>query len=292
MLKGFRVSSRITAPLLKQVAISAGIVALFGGSAIATPLFPSTNQSAQPSSTNPKDSKTDSSGDVIVNTESKPSDSNGSGSTTGTAGSNGTSSQVGNARFTCEYQGGQYMVIYHPESQPGKSYPWATPSTMGGGWTPQLRCNEISRRLESYRPDGLQEMRTGMENGYNIVCVTTEKVPGCRIVLTVPPGQDPTSTRDRVFQNLTVADSGQQTQAVNTFVDNGRDGSILDELGRAIHVSLPNLGGASQIGGGSQMSDGINLRPFLDRADGGTGAYLRGGVANHPAPRLDPNKFR
>ncbi|MGA7933518.1 MAG: COP23 domain-containing protein [Kovacikia sp.] len=258
----------------KGLGISLGVLALLGsGSAIGAPLFPKAVESPQPSQ------RTTSPGDVIVDTDSRPTDS-----TTGSAG-NGTPSRLASTRFTCESSTGQYVVMYHPESQPQQSYPWANPSAMGGGWTPQRRCNEISRRLESYRPDGLLEMQTGLENGYNTVCVTTQRVPGCRIVLTVPPGQDPTSTRDRVFQNLTVADSGQQTQAVNTFVGGGT-GDILNQIGQAINGNLPNLGG------GSPSSNGIDLRPFLDRADGGTGANLHGGVSSRPAPRLNPDKFR
>lgn len=180
---------------------------------------------------------------------------------------------------------GQYTVMYHPESQASQSYPWAVPSNMGGGWDATRRCNEISRRLESYRPDGLLEMKTGMENGYNTVCVTTERVSNCRIVLTVPNGQDPTSTRDRVFQNLTVADSGQQTQGVNTYTGGGGN-SIVDQIGRAI-------GGLSNIGRSTSGTDGINLRPFLDRRDGGTGEQLgRASTIRSTPKRLNPGNFR
>ncbi|HEY9806075.1 MAG TPA: COP23 domain-containing protein, partial [Candidatus Obscuribacterales bacterium] len=126
--------------------------------------------------------------DVQVPTEPENSEStpatNSSGGSTSTEAANGP-------RFTCEVLNGQYTVVYHPESRPSESYPWATPSQLGGGWTPQARCSEISRRLEFYRPDGLQEMRTAVENNYNTVCVTTEKNSSCRIVLTVPPNQDP-----------------------------------------------------------------------------------------------------
>jgi hypothetical protein len=102
------------------------------------------------------------------------------------------------ARFSCQSRDGQYIVVYQPKSQPRKYFPWAAPSAMGDGWSPEKRCNEISRRLESYRPDGLVEMKTSTENGYNIICATTDKNSACRIVLTVPNGQDPIATRDRV----------------------------------------------------------------------------------------------
>lgn len=196
-------------------------------------------------------------------------------------------------RFTCEILNGQYTVVYHPESRPSESYPWATPSQLGGGWTPQARCQEISRRLEFYRPDGLQEMRTAVENNYNTVCVTTEKNSTCRIVLTVPPNQDPLATRDRVFQNLTIADSGQQTQAANTFVGNSRVGASQGVSGRSGDKldQLINLG-VSLLGERQERSSSINLRPFLDPADGGTGSKLGLGMSTRPNPRLNPANFR
>ncbi|AFY65569.1 COP23 domain-containing protein [Geitlerinema sp. PCC 7407] len=184
-------------------------------------------------------------------------------------------------RFACEVQNGQYTVTYQPRSQPGKVYPWATPSPMGGGWSSEARCMEISRRLEMYRPDGLLEMTTAIENGYNTVCVTTQKNSTCRIVFTVPPGQDPKLTRDRVFDNLAIADGGDSTQAVNTFAG-GSDG-LTDQL---VNLGIEALGGARR-----SPSEAINLRPFLDRADGGTGSRLTAPSAR-PGRPLNPDRFR
>ncbi len=193
-------------------------------------------------------------------------------------------------RFSCQTVSGQYTVFYHPQSQPDQRYAWATPGQLGGGWTPERRCMEISRRLEFYRPDGLLELKTSRENNYDTVCVTTQKVSGCRIVFTVPPGQDPQVTRDRVFQNLTIADSGQQTQGVVTYTGTGinRSGNeIIDQLGQVLNGGLSPAGGVQSLNRSS-----IFLRPFLDAADGGTGAYLRGGNAVTPGRRLNPEQFR
>lgn len=184
-------------------------------------------------------------------------------------------------RFTCQVQGGQYTVMYAPTSQPGQVYPWAVPEDMGSAWPAERRCATISDRLEQYRPDGLLALETAVENGYNTVCVTTETVPGCRIVFTVPPGQDPNLTRDRVFDNLTIADRGDQTQGVNTFT--GGNSDVLGQIGNV-------LGLPSSTTGGSSRSGGINLKPFLDPADGGTGTRLGGGS---PSGRsLNPDTFR
>lgn len=205
---------------------------------------------------------------------------------------------LNDVRFSCQVVDGQYTVMYNPQSQPGKYYPWASPSALGGGWSPDRRCNEISRRLEFYRPDGLLELQTGVENGYNTVCVTTEAVSSCRIVLTVPPGQNPVAIRDRIFNNLLVADSGQQTAAVTAY--QGDNNGILNQIGQAIGVNLSNIAGGRR----ANSPSSIDLRPFLDPADGGTGTRLLNSttapaqtspVQANPAqtgPRLNPGNFR
>lgn len=257
-------SAKLRKLALQGVSLSLGAVMLASGAAIAQ---------TSPAPTN--------GGDIIVDTNpgSGSNPGNGTGTTTPAPVTTGT-------RFTCQIQNGQYTVMYLPENQPNQMYPWAIPSAMGGGWSPERRCNEIARRLEFYRPDGLVEMRTGIENGYNTICVTTDRVPSCRIVLTVPNGQDPQVTRDRVFQNLTVADSGQQTQGVFTYGSNGREGDILGQLGQVL-----GIGGRRT----TRMTSGdINLKPFLSPRDGGTGERLTGGIRRsiRPATQAVPRIFR
>lgn len=217
--------------------------------------------------------------DVVIDDEP----SSGEPSTT----TNPSPSASTTPRFTCEVNNGQYTVMYHPESQPEKTFPWAVPSEMGGGWSPENRCTEISKRLESYRPDGLVELQTAIEGNYNIICVTTEANPTCRIVLTVPPGKNPEVTRDLVFQNLTVADSGQSTEGVSTFVGGSQEGNILEQIGGA----LPGIGKPNS---NSRSGNGIYLKPFLDQADGGTGRGLSN-LNSKPSSsdsRLNPGNFR
>jgi hypothetical protein len=238
--------------------------------------------------------------DVVIGEDGRTSEPNEDTST----------SANGEPRFTCEQTNGGYTVMYHPESRPDEAYAWAVPREMGGGWSEERRCNEISRRLESYRPDGLQEMRTAVENGYNTVCVTTQKDGNCRIVFTVPDGQDPMVTRDRVFENLTIADDGQQTQGVNTLTDKDRRDLSLGELGKLEQTGqtgqtgqINQIGrilgrGIEEIARGSQSNNNpINLRPFLDPADGGTGTKLQGSPFknSHSSSRsqqLKPDNFR
>ncbi|MBU7582367.1 MAG: COP23 domain-containing protein [Nostoc sp. TH1S01] len=199
---------------------------------------------------------------------------------------------VTDTRFSCQNDNGQYVVMYQPESQPGRFFPWAAPARLGGGWDPYKRCVTIAQRLEQYRPDGLQELQTGFLNNENIVCVTTEANPSCRIVLTVPRDKDPYTVRNSIFQNLISADDGQQTTAVNTYRNNRGGVDEIYNIGRTI------LGGSNrQV---SSSRSGINLKPFLDRKDGGTGTKLRNGVAirrqsptqSQGRTRLNPGNFR
>ena len=179
-------------------------------------------------------------------------------------------------RFTCERVNGEYTVMYYPESQPDEGYPWAIPTQLGGGWTPERRCDEITARFETYRQDGLLELTTGVENGYDTICVTTQLDPtDCRIVLTVPPGQDPQLTRDLIFDNLLVADDGGSTQGVYTFGDGQSNRDILGEIGNVINGK----------NGKASSPENIDLRPFLDPADGGTGELLK---SNSAAPQPQP----
>jgi Circadian oscillating protein COP23 len=173
------------------------------------------------------------------------------------------------ARFMCESFNNQYMVTYHPVDRPGDKYPWAVPTTMGT-WDANKRCTEIARRLEDYRKDGLQELRTDAKNGYDTVCVTTEKNSECRIVFTVPKGQDAIATRDSVFSNLSMADSGQQTTGVNTFTESGNTnlGGILGNTNNIPGVG--SIGGNTPTSSSPQNKGSINLRPFLSTNDGGT----------------------
>ena len=195
-----------------------------------------------------------------------------------------TTAQAQDTRFTCELVDGEYTVMYSPESQPEEAYPWAIPSELGGGWTPQKRCNAITRRFEEYRQEGLLELATGTENGYDTICVTTQLDPSdCKLILTVPPGQDPQLTRDLIFDNLLVADDGQQTQGVYTFGDNQSNQDILGEVEQVI-------GGSNQKKKRANSPENIDLRPFLDPADGGTGQQLTQGNSAAPKPNNSERK--
>lgn len=219
-------------------------------------------------------------------TRTRTSTPTGTSTTTSTSSS---SQRVDTAtRFSCQYDANGYTVMYSPQSQPNQLFAWATPQALGGGWDAQRRCNTISERLERYRPDGLLELRTSTLNGYDVLCVTSEADPSCRLVLTVPPGRDAFQVRNDVFQNLISADSGQSTIGVNTYRGGGLEDAV--NLGRTL------LGNGKRA---AVTKDAIQLKPFLDRQDGGNGKLLRNVKKTTPQSRpsqsgnrLNPDSFR
>lgn len=219
-------------------------------------------------------------------TRTRTSTPTGTSTTTSTSSS---SQRVDTAtRFSCQMDNNGYTVMYSPQSQPNQLFAWATPQALGGGWDAQRRCATIAQRLETYRPDGLVELRTSSLNGYDVLCVTSEANPSCRLVLTVPPGRDAFQVRNDVFQNLVSADSGQATIGVNTYRGAGLEDTI--NLGRTL------LGNGNRA---AVSKDAIQLKPFLDKKDGGNGTLLRNVKKTTPQSRpsqsgnrLNPNLFR
>ncbi len=273
---------------LKFLLLSSLGLSLFLGNSVA---FAQSNDSNNNSNDNSNNS------DVVVPTQSGRTTPTTTPGNTSTPTSIPTSRQTtvsSGTRFTCQYYNGQYTVMYQPQTQPGQYFAWASPRTLGGGWDTQKRCNTIAQRLESYRPDGLQELRTSSENGYNTVCVTTQSNPACRIVLTVPPDKDANQVRNDVFQNLSSADNGQQTTAVSTFTGSGQNSTAnqVYNLGRNLLGS-----GKNRVANSGASAAGINLKPFLDPQDGGNGSRLHNGVGlrrpnSQPSLRLNPSLFR
>ena len=209
------------------------------------------------------------------------------GTTTTTSTSSSSTTTVDTAtRFSCGMYNGRYTVMYSPQSQPNQLFAWATPQALGGGWDAQRRCSTIAQRLESYRPDGLLELRDSTLNGYNVLCVTSEAIPDCRIVLTVPPGKDALQVRNGVFQNLVSADSGQQTIGINTYAGNGFEDAI--NLGRTL------FGGRKRV----VSTEAIQLKPFLGPEDGGTAKLMGNLKKTRPlsqpktGTRLNPDNYR
>lgn len=92
-------------------------------------------------------------------------------------------------RFFCELQNDTkvWTVMYH--SDKGKQ-PWlGIVRSMGGGWTPARRCEEIERRLEYFRQDGLYTLEYRKDPNtpqQEVICAKT-RLSGnnCPLLLTL-----------------------------------------------------------------------------------------------------------
>lgn len=66
---------------------------------------------------------------------------------------------------------------------------WIT--TEFGEWTPDARCQEVSRQFQIAHETGRDFLTTGEKNGYNIICATSVAGGNCEEqLMTISPGQN------------------------------------------------------------------------------------------------------
>ncbi len=111
--------------------------------------------------------------------------------------------------FICDLNSGVPTTTYRDGK--GTSEPWikwVSEHFSEAKWTPQARCETVSKRLEQYRQEGkLKYVTLGIENDQQIICVASRDNGPCEgIVYTLKPGQDGISA----LNNLFAWGSGQQ----------------------------------------------------------------------------------
>lgn len=103
------------------------------------------------------------------------------------------------ARFSCNLEpdadrGGEVWTVKY-QIKEKKSEPWLKIVTsFGDEWTESVRCDEIARRLEMFRQDGLMKIFSRKDintPGQEVICAQT-KVSGesCPLLITLKPGVD------------------------------------------------------------------------------------------------------
>jgi len=70
---------------------------------------------------------------------------------------------------------------------------WISDYFAGSGWTPEARCEEVSRRFQTYYQEGsLKFLTTGRMNGESVVCTADRRGGGCQSLLfTLKPTSSP-----------------------------------------------------------------------------------------------------
>ena len=112
-------------------------------------------------------------------------------------------------------RGGDVWTVMYRKNRKN-SQPWLKMvTTLGGNWTPFERCQEIARRLEMYREDGLLELTyRSYPNTPNqdVICAKTKKSgANCPLVITLNPGADGYQTLREMTASLTGGDGIYQS---------------------------------------------------------------------------------
>ena len=83
-------------------------------------------------------------------------------------------------------------------------------SKLGGGYTPQRRCDIVSQKFQDFHNQGiLKFLTTGTENRQKVICVTDIDQGPCRATLyTLKPDQDPGEALQSLLAVRTRASTG------------------------------------------------------------------------------------
>ena len=102
-------------------------------------------------------------------------------------------------RFHCQLMpdtkhGGEVWTVMYRRYQ-HQSQPWLKMvTTLGDSWTPLERCQEIARRLDLYREDGLIDLTyrndPNTPNQAVICAITKNSGDNCPLIMTLKPGVD------------------------------------------------------------------------------------------------------
>lgn len=111
--------------------------------------------------------------------------------------------------FKCDFETGTPTTMYY--NSQGIEEPWikwVSEHFSNSNWTPESRCQAVSKRLEKYRLSGqLKYVTLGMQNNQQIICVASRDNGPCEgIVYTLRPEQDGIAA----LNNLFAWGSGQQ----------------------------------------------------------------------------------
>ena len=133
------------------------------------------------------------------------------------------------------------------------------------GYSPEVRCQQISSRFQTYYQNGtLKFLTTGRMNRQNVVCVAQSKGGGCEgLLFTLKPGSDPNETLQALLarQNLS--------------------GGPLNETGARVYIDMTEY-----LQGGVASTTGVES--IIDSPDEGASSVNNQPEVN-PQPNPQPN---
>lgn len=112
----------------------------------------------------------------------------------------------GEGSFSCQYDDGFPTTVFRVENGPGTIVEyslirWSSRYFEESGWTPERRCEEVSRRFQSYYEDGILRYLIVSEiNNQGTICAVEDlsySSLSCNLLLTVKPFERP---QDRLLE--------------------------------------------------------------------------------------------
>jgi Circadian oscillating protein COP23 len=93
---------------------------------------------------------------------------------------------------------------------------WATEK--GGGWTPQKRCEEVSKKFQDFYNQGmLNYLTTGIKNGQKVICGGPQKGSCQQILFTISDqSRDPDEVLQALFTTRVGATGGPITETMGS----------------------------------------------------------------------------
>ncbi len=120
-------------------------------------------------------------------------------------------SQAQSTTFFCgKKSDGTFVTVANTRRGAVEVIRWVSDHFSGSGYTPQVRCQEVSSRFQSYHSRGMLNFITaGYLNGQPAVCVGdgTSPCSSDRLLFTLKPGQNAARTIQQLF-NIRAGASG------------------------------------------------------------------------------------
>lgn len=130
--------------------------------------------------------------------------------------------QAEQVNFVCRTSNGNPATVAQ-HSQHGKVpvIRWVSDYFSGSGYTPQKRCEIVSKKFREYHNQGLLNyLTTGIVNKQPVICVAESKNSGCAGVLfTLKPGSNKTATLKRLMDVRAQAGGPLNQTQGRTYVD-------------------------------------------------------------------------
>lgn len=157
-------------------------------------------------------------------------------------------SQAQNTLFYCSMSGGIPTTMAQTSRGNIPVIRWVSQHFSDSGYSPKVRCQEVSSRFQNYYNQGvLNYITTGYMNSQPVVCVTSTNGGSCsQLLFTLKPGQNASRTLQQLFDIRQGAagplyeGTGGSNQAVYIDVNNYLETAPVDTEATGPNSSSPS----------------------------------------------------